>query len=354
MKMAEKKPIVSIIVPVYNTQQWLGQCIQSLQNQILREIEVILVDDGSTDFSGILCDAYADSDRRIRVIHQPNAGVSAARNAGIGCAQGKYAMFCDSDDFVAPEWCMELVRLAETHPNAWVCGSHAYVDGKGSVRQTGIYDEARSISKINYGVYLDFFKYDLYRSVWNQVFELKTLLEKKLYFPENISYGEDALFVLSYWKEKACGIVSNQKPLYYYRRWQTNSLSTKFLGMNHFDELRQEFHLLKRWISPEEENGYLCWQFWRLGPKSINAVLDSRNPHPVERQLEACRTIVEAPEFRQCCLAAVPEDTVDPILRAMRQGDFKKIYSDFPHWIEEKNYLSRKLRPETEEYEGNK
>lgn len=90
----------SVVVPVYNVEKYIGFCIESLQKQTLKEIEIILVDDGSPDKSGEICDLYAAKDARIIVIHKKNGGVSAARNDGMDIAKGEYIIFCDSDDWL--------------------------------------------------------------------------------------------------------------------------------------------------------------------------------------------------------------------------------------------------------------
>ena len=106
------KPAVSVIVPVYNVEAYLRRCVDSLLNQTLQEIEIILVDDGSTDRCGLICDEYARQDDRIFVIHQKNAGLSNARNAGIDQARANYLMFVDSDDWVEPGFCKIPLTIA--------------------------------------------------------------------------------------------------------------------------------------------------------------------------------------------------------------------------------------------------
>ena len=93
-------PKVSIIVPIYNSEKYMNKCIESILNQTLTEIEIILVNDGSTDNSGKIIDNYAKKDNRIKVIHQQNSGPSVARNKGISTAKGKYIGFVDSDDYI--------------------------------------------------------------------------------------------------------------------------------------------------------------------------------------------------------------------------------------------------------------
>ena len=103
------KANVSVIVPAYKAEKYIRRCIDGILNQTYRDFELILIDDGSPDNSGHICDEYAAKDGRIRVIHQKNSGASAARNAGLDCAVGDYVVFCDSDDLVAPMWLEHLV-----------------------------------------------------------------------------------------------------------------------------------------------------------------------------------------------------------------------------------------------------
>lgn len=108
-------PLISVIVPVYQVEAFLERCVNSLLNQSLREIEIILIDDGSPDKCGMICDRYAAQDARVRVIHQKNAGLSAARNAGLDRAQGEWIMFVDSDDWVEPDYCRLPYEAALAH-----------------------------------------------------------------------------------------------------------------------------------------------------------------------------------------------------------------------------------------------
>ena len=106
---------LSIIIPVYNVRQWLEETVNSVLNQTFRDFELILVDDGATDGSGELCDAFALADSRVRVIHQENAGVSAARNAGLDAAKGEFIGWVDSDDIIEADMFAQLISLAEKH-----------------------------------------------------------------------------------------------------------------------------------------------------------------------------------------------------------------------------------------------
>ena len=108
----DRKPLISVIVPVYKVEDYLGRCVDSLLNQTYENLEIILVDDGSPDGSGKICDAYAERDGRVRVIHKENGGLSSARNAGLDIAGGEYVGFVDSDDWMDEhtyEWFMDMM-----------------------------------------------------------------------------------------------------------------------------------------------------------------------------------------------------------------------------------------------------
>lgn len=114
---------VSIVIPVYNNEKYLTKCLESVTNQTYQELEIIVVDDGSTDSSGAICDQYATKDDRIRVCHQKNGGVSNARNNGIAVATGEYLTFIDGDDYIGPDYISDFVRCAKKHNAQMViCG----------------------------------------------------------------------------------------------------------------------------------------------------------------------------------------------------------------------------------------
>lgn len=113
--MTQETPLISIIVPVYQVKEYVGECIESLLTQTYTNLEILLVDDGSTDGSGAICDQYAGRDDRVRVVHQENQGPSVARNAGLNCAKGEYIAFVDSDDVVLPDFIETLFGLVKKY-----------------------------------------------------------------------------------------------------------------------------------------------------------------------------------------------------------------------------------------------
>ena len=129
-------PKVSVIVPVYNVEPYLRQCLDSIVSQTLEDIEIILVDDGSTDGSAEICDEYKTKDNRIRVIHKSNEGLSAARNDGIDASTAPYIMFADGDDWVEPEFCETPYRIAMDNKADLVLFCYNKVFNNGRIKRT--------------------------------------------------------------------------------------------------------------------------------------------------------------------------------------------------------------------------
>ena len=129
-KMKEQKPLISVIVPVYKVEKYLHKCVDSILTQTLSDIELILVDDGSPDWSGAICDEYVEKDSRVRTIHKPNGGVSSARNKGLDEANGDWIGFVDGDDYVAADAVEKLVTAMEANKADWVnCQYHRVDEG---------------------------------------------------------------------------------------------------------------------------------------------------------------------------------------------------------------------------------
>lgn len=139
------EPLISVIVPVYKVEQYLAKCVDSILNQTYRNLEVILVDDGSPDHCGEICDTYAGKDSRVKVIHQQNGGLSSARNAGMAVATGEYVSFVDSDDILVADGLEHMLTLAEKEQADLVIGDHIrFEDALPSVSEDGIKTSVRS------------------------------------------------------------------------------------------------------------------------------------------------------------------------------------------------------------------
>ena len=133
-----RETLLSVIVPVYNVEECLGRCVDSILAQTYSHLEVILVDDGAKDKSGAICDDYAARDSRVKVIHKENGGLSSARNAGLDAAQGEYIAFVDSDDWITTDAYAHMLSLARKYDVKLVCGGRYDVSGKTGEKTLGL------------------------------------------------------------------------------------------------------------------------------------------------------------------------------------------------------------------------
>ena len=162
-------PTVSIIVPVYNAEHTIRRCIESILNQEYTDFELLLVNDGSTDGSGAICDEYAAKDSRIQVIHKENTGVSESRNLALDRARGTYLQFLDSDDWITPDATSSLVRTAESGPCDMVISDFYRVVGE-RVSQKGDIDEDGLMTREDFAAHMMENPADFYYGVlWNKL-----------------------------------------------------------------------------------------------------------------------------------------------------------------------------------------
>lgn len=220
---------VSIIVPVYNIERLLPRCIDSILAQTYKDFELILVDDGSPDNSGKICDEYAGTDKRIKVVHKQNGGVSSARNAGLDQAVGEFIMFCDSDDSVEPCWCEKMLTLFESeHIDLGLCG-YSMVDAETNANVGNKILSDEEISIYNRNEVFEFRKAQVIECVWNKIFRKKIIDDFSLRFDESLSYGEDFLFVMKYIQSAKGDFAFYNTALYDYAIGMSESLSNKYI-----------------------------------------------------------------------------------------------------------------------------
>ena len=206
------QPLISIVVPVYNTAAYLEKCIDSILNQTYKNLEIILVDDGSTDNSGNICDEYKAKDNRVIVIHQANSGVSSARNIALDIAKGEYISFVDSDDWIEADMYKELLQqLLVEESDIAMCGYY-YDDGSVIEKKDFCYKSIHLTNEEAMAACLSR-KNNMFCAVW------ATLIRKKLfdqvYFPTDIFVKEDAVTLMAVMKN-ANNVVYMSRKFYHY------------------------------------------------------------------------------------------------------------------------------------------
>ena len=208
-------PTVSIIVPVYNAEHTIRRCIESILNQEYTDFELLLVNDGSTDGSGAICDEYAAKDSRIQVIHKENTGVSESRNLALDRARGTYLQFLDSDDWITPDATSSLVRTAESGPCDMVISDFYRVVGE-RVSQKGDIDEDGLMTREDFAAHMMENPADFYYGVlWNKLYRRSIVEAHHLRMDPEISWCEDFMFNLEYIRY-AETFRALQVPIYYY------------------------------------------------------------------------------------------------------------------------------------------
>lgn len=211
--------MITVVVPVYNIEQYIDRCVQSIVEQTYSSLEIILVDDGSTDKSNILCDKWAQKDKRIRVLHKKNGGLSSARNAGIDVAHGSYITFVDGDDYIEPNMYETMLSELKKHKADIVCAGRFTHIGEKQIKEeytietASEYSNAKAVEKVLYNSEIDV-------AAWDKLYKIEIF--DNLRYPIGI-INEDAaiIFQVLY---RANKIVHCGKPLYHYV-YRTNSIS---------------------------------------------------------------------------------------------------------------------------------
>lgn len=218
--------MVSIIVPVYNVEIYVASCIQSILDQTYTNFELLLINDGSTDASGEICDQFAEKDGRIKVIHNTNHGVSYSRNLGLTMVKGEYIAFCDADDMYKENYLMEMYMAALHHEADIVICNYSYLHKqqiKVSDRASGVIEKEEIYRRI-------FIDNTIGGFVWNKFFKKEAIAGIR--FDENIQICEDTYFVCNT-LNKVTKVYYVSESLYLYRLHQNSTMNNI---RNMFDE----------------------------------------------------------------------------------------------------------------------
>lgn len=222
--------LISIIIPVYNVEKYLRQCLESVINQTYKNLEIILVDDGSKDASGGICDEYAEKDGRIKVIHKENGGVSSARNVGLENVTGSYIAFIDSDDYVLPCFIERLYNIVKKHNVDLVDCNYTTFEDNVIVKELGN-DVEKIINKKEMQMRIYTVKGIRTIVLWNKLY--KKELFNDLNFPDGKINEDEALIHRIIGNMKGQAAILDTE-LYYYRQNNTSIMGKKF-NVNRMD-----------------------------------------------------------------------------------------------------------------------
>ncbi|MBR3579570.1 MAG: glycosyltransferase family 2 protein [Lachnospiraceae bacterium] len=260
---------ISVIMPVYNAEKHLKTSIESVLKQSYTDFELIIVDDGSKDSSGKICDEFALSDSRIKVIHQQNSGVSKARNTGIAVSTGDYIVFLDSDDEMDPNLIEDNLKLVEKYDPDVLIFNFRYVfsdhiEDNDYKQDKVFFDDGRKFFEEKLETVVE---KELMNAPWNKIIRSELVKKNNILFDERFSIFEDAMFSVSVctYAKTVC-VNSNIYHSYYI--WDTGSLRTKWTD-SRFCAIKELYKLEKRYCSGFENNKKQICFFNKLFSKSI-------------------------------------------------------------------------------------
>lgn len=260
----EEKPLVSIIVPVYNAEKYLSECIDSILSQTYENIEIILIDDGSTDKSAQICDVYAAKDKRAAVVHKTNEGVSSARNDGLKAADGQLIMFVDSDDWIDPETCETAVSAMEESGADVVMWTYISENNGNQSRKIifgndTVFEGADVKEKLHrrlLGLMGEELGHpelaDSLCPVWGKLYKKELILNNNISFVNLSEIGsyEDGLFNIEVFSQVEKAVYLN-KCLYHYRKENTSSVTSAY-RKDLFEKWQRLFDLMQEYIAEND------------------------------------------------------------------------------------------------------
>lgn len=280
---------ISVIVPVYKAEPYIRRCVKSILKQCFTDFELILVDDGTPDKSGESCDDFLIHDSRITVIHKQNGGVSSARNVGLKSGVGNYYMFCDSDDWVHPQWCEIMYTEAKEHPNNLI--AHDIVRAAGE--EVFDFSVTYTVDEIDYfGLY----KKGISAYVFNKVFERSIIKRNGLFFDETCSVGEDVRFICCYMEYVQQPVYFVDSKLYFY-------FSNPDSIMNRYYNNWMQLHLPLFYMRIPYMSNHISkycdiwvWQFINM----LDHVFDYKNTMNLSQKLRYNQRMLNSKEVRFC------------------------------------------------------
>lgn len=292
--------MISIIVPVYNTELYLSQCVDSILGQTMKEIEILLVDDGSTDSSGVICDEYSKKDGRIKALHQCNQGRVCARKNGLKHAAGEYVLFIDSDDWIETDMCARMAHLAFRYDVDLVTSGFVYEGSEGAGKTTdafpeGLYASDRLLKEVilNSMIYKETDQLGILFCMCTKLYRRAIALDVIDSIPETLRRGED--FVFNHLYLMKCKSLYISKDVHYHYRYYEGSTVTapcpdfiSQIGMTHMvlqkacteiqEEIREELfrrmntrillNFIRLWNAEENQPLHIpcfCFDYGKLG-----------------------------------------------------------------------------------------
>lgn len=282
--------LISVIVPVFNAEKYLNSCIESILSQSYENLELLLINDGSTDNSLDICKRYNKIDNRIRVISKQNSGVSNTRNHGIEVSKGEYITFVDSDDMIKENMLKVLYeRLLENKADLSTCNYEYDYSGHRIPKKKRMPSGYYKVSELK-NVLIDDGTMSgiLFGSVWNCLYKKRIITENNIRFATNVKHNEDGLFNLNYFKYCDSIYALNNEHLYIYRYNEVSASNSNYLNKDRFKVVDKEIIKL---YSDEDINNQMCAREVSVGFWNILSVCKKNNPITITKKIKTIRDI---------------------------------------------------------------
>lgn len=294
---------ISIIIPVYNGEKYLHRCLDSVINQSYQELEIIIVNDGSTDASLEICEKYQKKDKRIQIITKENGGVSSARNRGLDMIKTDWLLFLDADDEI-PENAIEICcQILEKEPDIdFIAGSHQKITSKRVMHEEFSILPICSEEEISKCYAANVLYHLSYGTVWGKLFRSDLIRDHSLQFHEKLSHGEDCLFVFQYLQFSKYPYIT-EKEIYYY--YVNDSSATKKFNENLPKCYCNALIELKRCISDGNLIGLKAYYhscLLHLLLITVNYSFHKDNPASLRSQIREYKNLVHNPIFQRALI----------------------------------------------------
>lgn len=308
---------VSVIVPVYNSEDYVGKSIESLMRQTLKEIEIILVDDGSKDNSGKICDEYAKKDERIVVIHKENGGLADARNAGMKVVKGKYIMFLDADDLFEEDSCEHMYNTIEKNGVDYVIGNYQMMNEDGTRWENSAFDQEKYK---DFKLHIHDFKNSFFvmnSTAWNKIYRTQFLIDNNITF-EVPAPAEDAYFTSICYMKAVYGFYTS-KVIYLYRN-SPNSIS-KVRSEKYFKGINYAYRKIYEAFEENGELGHYRYVYAKINAYITCQLIDSDISK--EAKIQCLKDYEWYLGLNEKLKVYPVHDTLKKVMRQIREKDYE-------------------------------
>lgn len=313
---------VSVIVPVYNLEKHIERCLDSLLSQNFEHYEIIVVDDGSTDNTGPICDEYAIKYDFIKVIHKSNGGVSSSRNEGIKLSCGKYIMFVDGDDYVTPNYISTMYNYQIKYPDCLIVCDMWKKTAEETNYKSFMPSSLKDFTLYSKDDYFILYKTGISGYPFNKIYDKSKISSSDLLFDTSLELGEDAVFVSNYLKS-CSGFVIVSEPLYYYCILPTGAISK--YRKEKFNQIIVTFSARLQLISPKyltEFCDIFLWEFISC----LNNTFDKRNTDSFFKKIKYNNSILKSKEFIYCLENASKKNESPKFIKLLQRKNYFWIY----------------------------